>query len=143
MITPLFFFGLMVLVTATGMTVNAIQHRRVHVRMLELAEELNMAYSQSDRFGLADRVADHFPVPGAAALRVLDLFYVSEKGGYRYLFSAEYSLGVVRAKHREVRAASLVEARGSGDASWKTLQVAPADLPLIEQYRFLAGKQSA
>ena len=136
--TPLLFLGLMVLVLAAASLINAQLRRRWRSSLLALASESKMAYSQNDRFDLSDRVAQHFPIPGVASLRVIDLLYASEAGGYRYVFCAEYTNGVIRSKHRKLRAATVYESRGATDAAmWSTLKIAPAELPLLEQYRHL------
>ncbi len=68
-----------------------------------------MHFSPRDQFDLAARVAERFPVPGAAELRVSDLIYGSDGTMYRYLFSAEYTTGVIYAKHRHLRVATFSE----------------------------------
>jgi hypothetical protein len=96
-----------------------------------------MNYSPRDQLKLGSRIASQFPVPGAANLRVTDLIYGTERARHRYVFTAEFTVGVVHRKRRIVRAAAFVEAReASEDAGELTL--APADLPLAEQYRRLA-----
>jgi hypothetical protein len=138
--TPLYFLALALLLTAAAVTVDFLLRRRVRRQLQELAGELKMAYSHSDRFGLADRVAKHFPIPGAAALRVIDLLYSSDAESYRYLFSAEFTTGVIRSKSRMLRAVTLREPKGLSDPSiWSNMRLAPENLSLIEQYRHLAA----
>jgi hypothetical protein len=139
--TPLYFLALALLLTATALTVDYLLRRRVRRQLQQLAAELKMAYSHSDRFGLADRVAEHFPIPGAAALRVIDLLYSSDAQSYRYLFSAEYTSGVIRSKRRMLRAVMLREPKGRSDPTvWSNMRLAPENLSLIEQYRHLAAQ---
>jgi hypothetical protein len=138
--SPLFFLGLTLLLTAAALVFDFLSRRRLRCQLQQLALELKMAYSHRDRFGLADRVAEHFPVPGAAALRVIDLLYSSDAGGYRYLFCAEYTFGVIRSKRRLLRAITLREPKGRTDPStWSNMLLAPDNLSLIEQYRHLAA----
>ncbi|MBV8780653.1 MAG: hypothetical protein JO353_04585 [Phycisphaerae bacterium] len=138
--SPIVFLALIITVTAWASAANVLQRRRWRKKLAKLSSELHMAYSHDDRFGLADRVAEHFPIPGVASLRVIDLLYASEGKGYRYLFSAEYTNGVIRSKYRILRAVTFVESRGASDAAvWSTLTLAPDNLPLIEQYRHLAN----
>jgi hypothetical protein len=142
--SPLLFLGLTLLITASAVTFDFLTRRRRRHELQALATELKMAYSPRDRFALADRVAEHFPIPGAAALRVIDLLYSSDASHYRYLFSAEFTLGVIRSKSRMIRAVTLREPKGRSDpAIWANMLLAPADLPLIEQYRHLAKQISA
>jgi len=138
--TPIYFLALAVLLTATAVTGDFLLRRRVRRQLQQLAAELKMAYSHSDRFALADRVAEHFPIPGAAALRVIDLLYSSDADSYRYLFSAEFTFGVIRSKRRLLRAVTLREPKGRSDPSiWSNMLLAPENLSLIEQYRYLAA----
>jgi hypothetical protein len=141
--SPLVFLGLTLLLSATAVTLDFLFRRRLRCQLQTLARELKMAYSHHDRFALADRVAEHFPVPGAAAVRVIDLLYSSDAASYRYLFSAEFTCGVIRSKRRLLRAVTLREPKGPADPSiWSNMMLAPADLPLIDQYRHLAARIS-
>jgi hypothetical protein len=144
--SPFLFLILVLLITFAAVIADALGRRRLRCRLQTLASEYRMAYSHRDRFDLADRIAEHFPVPGAAALRVIDLLYSSDAGGYRYIFCAEYTLGVIRSKRRMLRAVSLRQPRSRdellrGDpAIWSNMLLAPAHLPLIDQYRHLAAQ---
>jgi hypothetical protein len=141
--TPILFLALALLLTAVAVTADYLLRRRVRRQLQQLAAELKMAYSHSDRFALADRVAEHFPIPGAAALRVIDLLYSSDAGSYRYLFSAEYTFGVIRSKRRMLRAVTLREPKGVSDPTiWANMRLAPENLSLIDQYRHLAAANS-
>jgi hypothetical protein len=142
--SPLFFLAITLLLSATAVSVDLILRRRLRRQLQALARELKMAYSHHDRFALADRVAEHFPIPGAAAVRVIDLLYSSDADSYRYLFSAEFTCGVIRSKRRLLRAITLREPKGRSDPSvWSNMILAPSNLPLIEQYRHLANRISA
>jgi hypothetical protein len=142
--SPLLFLVLTLLITAAAVTLDFLSRRRLRCQLQALATELKMAYSHHDRFALADRVAEHFPIPGAAAVRVIDLLYSSDAGSYRYLFSAEYTCGVIRSKRRMLRAVTLREPKGRGDPSiWSNMQLAPEKLSLIDQYRHLAATISS
>jgi len=138
---PSFFLALALLLTAIAVTSDFLSRRRLRCQLQRLATEFKMAYSHSDRFALADRVAEHFPIPGAAALRVIDLLYSSDADCYRYLFCAEYTFGVIRSKRRMLRAVSLREPTGRTDpAIWANMKLAPENLPLLDQYRHLAAE---
>jgi hypothetical protein len=137
--TPLVFLLLTLLATAAAVGADLLVRRHRRSQLLALAADLKMAYSPHDRFALAERVAQHFPIPGAAAVRVVDLLYASDARGYRYLFCAQYTIGVIRSKSPQRRAAALVEPRGATPSEiWSTLHLAPAHLPLLDQYRHLA-----
>lgn len=97
-----------------------------------------MNYTPSDQFRLTPRVARNFPVPGASRVRVVDLIYGIDCDLYRYVFTAEYTAGIVTRKHRVRRAGSFSEPRErGGDAPESAVTLAPAHLPLLEQYHRL------
>ena len=142
--SPSLFFLVTLGVTVVALALQAIL-RRIHRRKLQrLASEWSMHYSPDDRFRLAGRVAEMLPIPGAAQVRVMDLIYGNEKDGYRYLFSASFTEGVIRTKRRSVRVASFRETRDRDCAdSASPLLVAEEHLPIVEQYRELQKKLSA
>ena len=139
---PAQFLGLVLALTAFAAAWQLILRQRHVTRLRRLAEQWNMHYSATDRFRLAPRVAQRLPVPGAAAVRVVDLLYGVEKDNYRYLFATEYTVGVLKTKLGLRRVATFAEPR---DPSKQTtappgddqLFFAPESLPLIEQYRHL------
>ena len=116
--------------------------RRWHRRALRrLAGEWGMTFSQPDTLRLTPKIARHFPIPGAANLRVVNVIYGSDPDRYRYVFTAEYTVGVVSAKRRNVRAGSFTEPRDrtrGGPGVRETVVLAPAELSLLEQYRHCA-----
>jgi hypothetical protein len=112
-------------------------HRRTGRQLQTLARQWQMHYSRRDQLRLAARVADGFPVPGAANLRVTDLVYGLVGDSHRYIFTAEYTVGVLRAKRRVLRVASFSESRSSEDGH-APITLADPDQPLIEQYRAMA-----
>jgi hypothetical protein len=68
----------------------------------------------------------------------MDLIYGSDRDRYRYVFSVEFTLGVIGPKRRVVRVASLSEPRERGGTGNVSPSLAPADGSLVEQYRFFA-----
>ena len=109
--------------------------RMRHVgKLKELAAQQQMHFAADDRFRLAGRVAPHIPIPGAAAVRVCDLVYGVAGSNYRYIFRAEYTIGVLRTKTSIRRVASFSEPREGGNGTPKII-FAPEHLPLMEQYR--------
>jgi hypothetical protein len=136
--SPLLFLAILVFVTAAARLAYAISVRARRREMQQLARQWEMHYSPRDRFDLAGGVAQRFPIPGAAEVRILDLLYASEGDHYRYLFSVEYTLGVTHGKHRLRRVATFREPKArSESAEWSALFLAPEELPLIEQYKHL------
>jgi hypothetical protein len=101
-----------------------------------------MNLGRTDTLRLTPKVARAFPVPGAARVRVYNVIYgrdAADPDRYRYVFTAEYTAGVVRGKRRFVRVGTWSEPRDR-DRSDPPGQVvlAPPELPLMEQYRWLA-----
>ena len=96
------------------------------------------------------KVVGRLPVPGAANVRVRDVIYGTERDRYRYVFTAEFTVGVVGPKHRVARVATFSEPRArvggqsgassveTGSGSAPTVILAPEGGTLVEQYRRLA-----
>ena len=137
---PLEFLIFLIAITAGAAAVEAGRRYR-HMRALRrLAAERGMHFSSTDRFRLAPRVAQRLPVPGAAAVRVLDLLYGVERDNYRYVFAAEYTTGVLRSKTGVRRVATFAEPRdpaGNRTSDIGDLVFAPEGLSLVEQYKHL------
>jgi hypothetical protein len=112
------------------------QQRRVLHR---LAVESRLHFSRTDQLRLAPRLAEALPVPGAAGISVSNLIYGSGAGVHRYVFTVEYTVGVMHRRERVRRAAAFSEPRercGTGTAT-PCLALAPEELPMPEQYRTL------
>ena len=131
------------LLLALGATAAAVAAERVYRRRRRrlfagLAREWNMHYSARDLFRLAEQVAPRLPVVGAGDVFVEDVIYGVEGEFHRYLFSVEYTLGLVHAKRRVVRAASFREPKQHRVLSrWSPLELAEISMPLTDQYRTL------
>lgn len=135
--SPLGLLGLAIglaLVAAIGQRVSH-RHRRKTLRAL--AAGWNMNYAQNDSLGLTPRIAGNFPIPGAADLVINDLIYSTDRMTYRYIFTAQFTVGVVHRKRRLSRVATFTEPREGNDSDID-LSLAPEELDLVEQYRRLA-----
>ena len=142
--TPLEFLTFMLVTTAVAAAVHMMRRRRHMAALQRLAGEVRMQYSAADRFRLAPRIAQRLPVPGAAAVRVLDLLYGVEQENYRYVFSAEYTTGVLRTKTGVRRVVTFAEPRDpAAKHDTMALTFAPPELPVIEQYRHLLAQFKA
>jgi hypothetical protein len=138
---PLSFLAIMLSATLLAFTADYLRRRRISASLRKLAAEWHMHYAPNDRFQITPRVVDRFPVPGASDLQVTDLIYLPEPELYRYLFSVEYTEGVVRTKKRVRRVGTFCEPRDRAcPVGWTSLILAPADLSLVDQYRHLAPK---
>jgi hypothetical protein len=136
MFSPWIYLLLVIAITAAAAAWNWLRGRQREHSLEELAKQWQMHYSPRDVFNLAPRIASRLPVPGAADVRVCDLIYGNEPAGHRYIFVAQFSVGVVKSKSRRQLVATLLEPRDRNDATiWASLRFASADLPLLEQYR--------
>jgi hypothetical protein len=124
------------------MMADVFRRRHMHRGLRKLAVEQQMHFSPHDQLRLAPRVAGGLDVPGAAAVGIVDLLYASKDGQYRYIFTVEYTTGVVQSKRRVRRAAAFSEPRErSTTVPPCAIRMAPPDLPLLEQYRWLLQQQ--
>ncbi len=111
-------------------------HRREQAIYQQLAAEHQMHYSPRDPLRLTPRVAAQIPLPGASAVRVVDLLYRTDDRFHYYVFTAEYTVGVAGPKHRVRRAAAFTESK-STSAAPSTIRMARPEISLIEQYKSL------
>lgn len=137
LIPPAVLLLTLLLLTGAALVWHDVVRRPFRRELENLAREAHLAFSPSDRFNLADRVAAAFPVPGAAALCICELIYGSQGDNYRYLFVVEFTLGVVRAKHRHSCVAAFIEPKSAASNQIPHLHLAPDNLPLIEQFQTL------
>ncbi len=132
---PLTFLAVILLVTLAAFILHLASRRDTSVRLQRLATDHRMQYVARDLFQITPRVIERFPIPGASDLRVADVVYRRAGARYRYVFTVEYTLGVVRTKERIRRAATFCEPRDhSCPADWSNLVLAPENLSLADQY---------
>ncbi|HET6246418.1 MAG TPA: hypothetical protein VFE47_01870 [Tepidisphaeraceae bacterium] len=125
-------------ITFAAAVAERIWIRRYRQRLQKLAGEWGTNYSPHDQFRLTPRVFANFPIPGAANVRVVDVLYYIDHDRYCYIFTAEYTSGIVTGKRRVRRAATLSEPRErAAEAPAAQITLAPANLPLVDQYRKL------
>jgi len=132
--SPLEFLGLTIGITAGSAMAQRIARRRWQRSIRQLASSWQMNYAARDQWLLAPRVAAAFPVLGAANIRIIDVIYSTDRQTHRYVFTAEYTLGVVNRKRRLLRAASFSEPRQAAESEAARLILAPSDLSLRDQY---------
>ena len=137
-ISPALMLGVLVALTGLAGFLEWLSRNRKKRALRRLAGEWGMTFSPKDRFRVAAKVEAALPVPGAADVHVLDFIYGAVDGRYRYVFTAEYTIGAVRGKRRHVRVAGFSEPRdGRADAT-PAITLAPEHLSLLDQYRHLA-----
>ena len=122
---------------AAAVTARSMRERGAR-RVEDLARGWSLRFAPEDRFHLSLQVASLIPVPGAADVVVRDIIYCQDSGCYRYLFTVEYTVGVLRTKHRRCSAGVLTESRTcpTGQA-YSPVTLGPGELPLEEQYAAL------
>lgn len=139
---PMQLLVILLLLTAGALAVQvrALMVRRARLRGLASREK--MQFSPIDRFGLAPRVAKYFPIAGVADVRVFDLLYRSDEGGHRYVFTVDYTRGVLCVKRRVRGVALMTEPRiEPGKDATPTVRVSDASLgPVFAQYESLLRK---
>jgi len=137
---------LAVLVGLTGLAtvIEAAARNRLARSLRALAAQWRMTYSAHDRLRVAERIAHRLSVPGAADVFVTDVIYGSRGDKYFYVFTAQYTTGVVWSKQRQVRVATFGESRNrqSADPSGP-VTLAPEELGVVDQYRALAPPEGA
>ena len=123
--------------TLTVLLVESFRESRQAEAVRRLAGQWGMGFGRRDTLNLTARVARSFPVPGAAALRVYHIVYGTEGDRYRYIFTAQYTLGVTGPKLRHTRVATFVEPRDRRGEGEPTYTLADEGLPILEQYEEL------
>jgi hypothetical protein len=133
--SPLNFLALIAAIPVLATVWQVIAQRRRRRLVYQLARQWRMHYSPNDRFRLAERMADHFPMVGAADLLVHDVIYGLQHEHYRYVFTIDYTEGVVRTKRRRSRVVAFAEPRERLPAAPATaLKLAAESGSLREQY---------
>ena len=67
-------------------------------KLRALAQKWNMHFAAGDRLRLARRIVGQFPVPGAANIGVRDLLFRTGDNQHHYIFTVDYTVGVIRGK---------------------------------------------
>jgi hypothetical protein len=144
-IPPILLLCFLMAVTAAASIADALSRHNRARRLSALAATWRLRFTPHDRFELTPRVAAAFPTPGAADVVVRDLVYGQEAGGVvRYLFTIEYTVGVLRTKRRRSAVGMVVDGGESSCAPAVTpLVLAPADVPAVGQYEWLWERHGA
>src|SRR5258705_7560337 len=101
--SPAIFFTSLLCVTAVVWTLNRLARHAHKKQLRSLAGQWGMQYAQADLFNLAARVAAEFPIIGVADLVIRDMIYATQGDRHRYVFTAEFTLGVIDRHRREAR----------------------------------------
>jgi hypothetical protein len=136
---PIFLLLILCGVTAAALSAARLHQQRERIALQKLAVEHRLHFSRGDQLRLTPRVAGVLPVPGAAGVLVSNVVYGSAAGVHRYVFTVEYTIGVMRTRQRVRRAATFSEPRdrGGGGPCRVAMTLAPVELELLDQYRLL------
>jgi hypothetical protein len=113
---------------------------RCRRRLRACAGRWNMHFAPGDRLRLARRIVGQFPVPGAASISVRDLLYRTADNRHQYLFTVDYTVGVIRGKVGLSRVAGFSEpvSRGGREEGGEpVLTLAPGDLSGPAAYEYI------
>jgi len=145
MLPPILVLLLLLAITAAAFLADACLRKRRAARLAAMAAQWQMRFTAEDPFQLTPRIAAHFPIPGAPDVVVRDLVYGQEDaaGRFRYFFTIEYTLGVLRTKRRKIAVGMLVEAGRPETNPFSGVTLAPGELSLQDQYQWLKREQAA
>lgn len=132
--TPPSFVLAAVALTLLAYLLHRAMRHRLKAGLRQLARQHRLSYVQDDLFGLGDRIAGRFPVPGGADIRILDVLYATQGARHRYLFTAEYTRGVINRHVREAMVLSFCEASEGGDPCPSALLAGDETMRVIDQY---------
>ena len=138
MIPPILLLIGLVALTATVYVWSAAARSRHQCVLSNCAAQWSMKFSPDDRFGLAPHVARRLPEPGPADVVVRNLVYRQAAEGLTYLFTVEYTLGVLRRKRRIVAVGVIGESAANG--GYSEVRLAPSRLSVAERYKWLKSE---
>jgi hypothetical protein len=137
---PLLLLIGLVLLTVAATVLDRIGRGREHAIYRKLAADHGMHYSPGDPLRVTPRVAGHLPIPGAAAVRVIDLMYRTDESTHFYVFTAEYTIGTMDARKRVRRVATWSEPKAMPETGTSAPVVVASDaVGVVEQYRQMLG----
>lgn len=114
--------------------------RRRARQLRAVAAEAKVHYSRTDRFGIAERLAEHFPTAAPQGLWVRDLMYCRGQGCYSYVFTADYQ--PIREAGRRRVVAAVDEPGDRAATRFTQIRIADDSLPLAQQYRTLLARSA-
>ena len=138
---PLTFLTAVIGVTIAAFVGQIFARSATAVKLRHLATKHGMQFAAADLFQITPHIAEKFPIPGVSDVRVMDVIYSRSEKSYRYVFTVEYTFGVVRTKRRIRRAGTVLESGEQGDPRhWSTLELSPETLPIEQQYAAMLAK---
>ncbi|MGA2441636.1 MAG: hypothetical protein ABSH08_11800 [Tepidisphaeraceae bacterium] len=129
--TPQLYLILLLGILLVGVSAGGGSQFRCRRKLRACAGRWNMHFAPGDRLALARRIVGHFPVPGAASISVRDLLYRTAENRHQYLFTVDYTVGVIRGKVGQSRVAGFSEPVSRGgreEGAEPVLTLAPGEL---------------
>jgi hypothetical protein len=139
-LSPQTYLFLLLIILLGMLLAGGLAQFRRRRKLRACAKRWNMHFAAGDRLRLARRIVSQFPVPGAANIGVRDLLFRTGDNQHHYVFTVDYTVGVIRGKIGKSRVAGFSEPvarRGRADAQQPTLVLAPANLSGAAAYEHL------
>jgi hypothetical protein len=136
-LSPIIYLILLLVILFGAVTSDAIVRFARQRKLRAAARKWNMHFAPGDRLRLAKRIIGQFPVPGAANVSVRDLLFRTQDSRHQYLFTVDYTVGVIRGKVGRSRVAGFTEpvSRGGKTNSMpSSLTLAPPNLTGLHAY---------
>ncbi|MGD0541806.1 MAG: hypothetical protein ABSB33_09845 [Tepidisphaeraceae bacterium] len=136
--SPEFYLILVLAVLLAVVTHSTLRSLLQRKQLRDLARQWHMHFAAGDRLRIAQRAARHFPVPGAASIQVRNLIFRTEENRHQYLFTVDFTIGIIRGKVGRSSVAGFEEPVTRGGRTNQTppvLFLAPRNLSLPAAYR--------
>jgi hypothetical protein len=142
-VSPAIYLLFLLAILFAAVVVGAISRFRRRRQLRLCARRWNMHFAPGDRLRLARRIAERFPVIGAANISVRDLLFRTEESKHQYLFTVDYTVGVIRGKVGRSTVAGFSEPVSRGSRFHSTpplLSLAPPNLTGPAAYEYVLQK---
>jgi hypothetical protein len=108
-LSPIVYLTLLLVILFAAVSADAVVRIVRGRRLRAAARKWNMHFAPADRLRLANRIVRLFPIPGAANISVRDLLFRTQDSKHHYLFTVDYTVGVIRGKVGRSRVAGFTE----------------------------------
>jgi hypothetical protein len=139
-VSPAIYLLLLLAILLAAVLAGAFSRFHCRRKLRLCAHQWNMHFAPGDRLRLAQRIADRFPVIGAANISVRDLLFRTEDSRHHYLFTVDYTVGVIRGKVGRSTVAGFSEPVSRGGrihSAPPALSLAPPNLTGPAAYEFV------
>jgi hypothetical protein len=135
-VSPAIYLLFLLAILFAAVVTGAMSRFRRRRKLRICARKWNMHFAPGDRLRLARRIAEQFPVIGAANISVRDLLFRTEESRHQYLFTVDYTVGIIRGKVGRSTVAGFSEpvSRGSRCFQWRR-QTSLAPQPMSTSLR--------